>query len=510
MPQTDSKTRKVWILKNNGSTPEEINAMIENSRYELNIGPYYGAANPLVFESKREDFVTACNKIAQEDRNNAKTKTYFGGQQWDLCWAVKQDDRVVLIDVAGKKRKGSFIVSKGTVLGNYRCEESEIGFRHIIDVRWDGKFTEIAKESDGFAMNMLMVIDATNDAELLKRIGEAEPISNKKYTTMPKPLKPRPTVRFKGPLNIILCGPPGTGKTYNTINKSVALCHSKDELEWAMPPDDKRDELEREFQNLINEGRIEFVTFHQSYDYGDFIQGIRPSLDSGNMTFNHVPGPLKRIAVRAAESYDSTTGPKPYVLIIDEINRGNISKVFGELITLVEEDKRGVNGYEGGLSISLLNPSTPGERFHLPPNLYIIGTLNTADRSIQRLDSAMRRRFDFEEVMPNPEKLSTNPLLVDFLKTLNNRLRTARPDSGCLVGHAWLMDKNGNGLTIDQDICRALNNKVIPLLREWFWDQSDELKEDILNNASQCYNGHDLKKLTESDLKGFLETFKNT
>lgn len=510
MPQPDTKTRNVWILKNNGSTPEQIKAMVDKGRYELDIGPYYGASNPLDFENKREEFISACNKIAQEDRNKSNSKTYFGRQQWDLCWAVKPGDRVVLVDRAGKKWKGSYIVSKGTVVGNYRCEQSDVGFRHTIDVQWDGNFTEIAKESDGFEMNMLMVIDATNDAELLKRIGEAEPISNKKHTPMSKPLKPRPAARFKGPLNIILCGPPGTGKTYNTINKSVALCHSKDDPEWAMPSDDKRDELEREFQNLINEGRIEFVTFHQSYDYADFIQGIRPSLDSGTVTFNHVPGPLKRIADRAAESYDSTTGPKPYVLIIDEINRGNISKVFGELITLVEEDKRGVNGYEGGLSISLLNPNTPGERFHLPPNLYIIGTLNTADRSIQRLDSAMRRRFDFEEVMPNPDKLSANPLLVDFLKTLNNRLRKARPDSGCLVGHAWLMDKNGNGLTIDQDICRALNNKVIPLLREWFWDQSDELREDILNNASQCYNGDDLKKLTESDLKGFLETFKNT
>ena len=510
MPQPDTKTRNVWILKNNGSTPEQIKAMVDKGRYELDIGPYYGASNPLDFENKREEFISACNKIAQEDRNKSNSKTYFGRQQWDLCWAVKPGDRVVLVDRAGKKWKGSYIVSKGTVVGNYRCEQSDVGFRHTIDVQWDGNFTEIAKESDGFEMNMLMVIDATNDAELLKRIGEAEPISNKKHTPMSKPLKPRPAARFKGPLNIILCGPPGTGKTYNTINKSVALCHSKDDPEWAMPSDDKRDELEREFQNLINEGRIEFVTFHQSYDYADFIQGIRPSLDSGTVTFNHVPGPLKRIADRAAESYDSTTGPKPYVLIIDEINRGNISKVFGELITLVEEDKRGVNGYEGGLSISLLNPNTPGERFHLPPNLYIIGTLNTADRSIQRLDSAMRRRFDFEEVMPNPDKLSANPLLVDFLKTLNKRLRTARPDSGCLVGHAWLMDKNGNGLTIDQDICRALNNKVIPLLREWFWDQSDELREDILNNASQCYNGDDLKKLTESDLKGFLETFKNT
>jgi len=507
MPQFDSKNRKVWILKNNGSTPEQINAMVDKGRYELNIGPYYGAANPLGFENMREEFVTACNKIAQEDRNKAKTKTHFGGQQWDLCWAVKQGDRVVLVDVAGKKRKGSFIVSKGTVLGNYRCEESEIGFRHVIDVRWDGKFTEIAKESDGFAMNMLMVIDATNDAELLSRIGEAETISNI-IIQMPKTLKPRSEVRFDGPLNIILCGPPGTGKTYRTVNESLRLCHSKDNPKWVMPADEMREELEREFQTLINEGRIEFVTFHQSYDYGDFIQGIRPSVNTGSMTFNHVPGPLKRIADRAAESYDSTEGPKPYVLIIDEINRGNISKIFGELITLIEEDKRGVNGYEGGLSISLLNPSTPGERFHLPPNLYIIGTLNSADRSIQRLDSAMRRRFVFEEVTPAPEKLNANPLLVSFLTVLNDRLRKARPDSGCLVGHAWLMDKKGTALIDDADICRALNNKIIPLLREWFWDQSDELKEDILTGAKQSYKGDDLKKIDKSEIKDFLETFK--
>lgn len=507
MPQSDSQIRKVWILKSNGSTPDEINAMIENGRYELNIGPFFGAANPSSFENKREEFVSACNKIAQEDRNKAKTKTHFGGQQWDLCWAVKRDDRVVLVDVAGKNRKGSFIVSKGTVLGNYRCEESRIGFRHVIDVRWDGKFTEIAKESDGFAKKMLMVIDATNDSELLKRIGEAEPISNSKHPIMPTPLKPRPTARFAGPLNIILCGPPGTGKTYNTINKSVELCHSKDVTTWVMPADDKREELEREFQILISDGRIEFVTFHQSYDYGDFIQGIRPSLDGGAMTFTHVKGPLKRIADRATESYDDPAGPLPFVLIIDEINRGNLSKVFGELITLVEEDKRGVKGCEGGLSVPLLNPRTPGERFQLPPNLYIIGTLNTADRSIQRLDSAMRRRFDFEEVRPDPSKLNDNPQLSTFLRTLNERLRKARPDSGCMVGHAWLMDKKGAALMDGEEICRALNNKVLPLLREWFWDQTDELKEDILKDAD-CFEDNDIRKISADGLQGFLDSFR--
>ena len=120
----------------------------------------------------------------------------------------------------------------------------------------------------------------------------------------------------------------------------------------------------------------------------------------------------------------------------------------------------------------------------------------------------MRRRFDFEEVMPAPEKLNANPLLVSFLSVLNARLRKARPDSGCLVGHAWLMDKKGTALTDEAAICRALNNKIIPLLKEWFWDQSDELKEDILTGAKQCYQGDDLKKIDESEINNFLETFK--
>lgn len=507
---TKSSGQKVWVLKTNGADPEEVKEMLNQGRYHLDVGPSFGGADPTSFKDDREGFIAHCNQIAKGDRSKDSTKTIFGGQQWDLCWAMKPGDRVVLITKQGNKWKGSCIISKGRVIGNYRCEKSQRipddGFCHSVEVEWEGNFTEIAKDTDGYKLTMLMVIDVTDDVELLRKIGE-ESVSLESSPLPPEALKPRPEHKFPGPLNMILCGPPGTGKTYNTINKSVALCHAKDIPAWVMPSDENRAVLEREFQRLISVGRIEFVTFHQSYDYGDFIQGIRPSLDGGAMTFTHVKGPLKRIADRATESYDDPAGPQPFVLIIDEINRGNLSKVFGELITLVEEDKRGVKGCEGGLSVPLLNPRTPGERFQLPPNLYIIGTLNTADRSIQRLDSAMRRRFDFEEARPDPAKLNDNPRLATFLRTLNERLRKARPDSGCMIGHAWLMDKKGSALMDGEEICRALNNKVLPLLREWFWDQTDELKEDILKDAD-CFEDNDIRKISTDGLQGFLDSFR--
>ena len=220
-------------------------------------------------------------------------------------------------------------------------------------------------------------------------------------------------------LNTILYGPFGTGKTYATIRRSVEICDG---------PSDRSDEAIRSrYCDLVEEKRIEFVTFHQSYGYEEFVEGLRPSTrqNEGEETtgtgFSLVPAPgiLKRIAVRARERSDA------HVLVIDEINRANISKVLGELITLLEEDKR--KGAENEIAVTLPHS---GEHFTLPSNLHILGTMNTADRSIALLDTALRRRFEFEELAPEPDTLrdaenATGIDLPEVLRAMNARLEGA-------------------------------------------------------------------------------------
>ena len=193
-------------------------------------------------------------------------------------------------------------------------------------------------------------------------------------------------------LNTILYGPPGTGKTYATFRRCVEICDGKENCPV------ENDEVRDRYKKLVEEGRIEFVTFHQSYGYEEFVEGLRPDTgpaEKGEETGSgfrlvSTPGVLKRIAKRARGASGSTGEPLPHVLVIDEIKRANVSKVMGELITLLEEDKR-----EGAANEVAVTLPHSGDRFTLPANLYVLGTMNTADRSIALLDTALRRRFEF-------------------------------------------------------------------------------------------------------------------
>lgn len=260
-------------------------------------------------------------------------------------------------------------------------------------------------------------------------------------------------------LNKILYGPPGSGKTYSTTRVSVEICDGRSDGK-------SQKELQERFRELRDsKHRIEFVTFHQSYGYEEFVEGLRPKTPTEGNTegasgfrLEPEPGVLKRIAERARQDRDN-----PYVLIIDEINRANISKVLGELVTLLEEDKR--KGAENEVSVTL---PYSGEAFTLPSNLYILGTMNTADRSIALLDTALRRRFDFVEMPPRPKLLENVNVdgvnLPQVLKTINKRLEYLR-DRDHLVGHAWFMGCNN----LD-DVGNVMRNKIIPLLAEYFYD----------------------------------------
>lgn len=300
------------------------------------------------------------------------------------------------------------------------------------------------------------------------------------------------TVKLRKNKNTILYGPPGTGKTYNISNEILKITNPS----MVINKEIDRKEVNKEIKKLQEEGRTRFCTFHQSYGYEEFIEGLR---SDGNGNFIVEDGILKEIAIEAmfsallyeckAEIIDNKEDLDAkelkrkkievikkyinqkskfnffncyqYVVVIDEINRGNISRIFGELITLLEEDKRLCQ--ENEMIIKL--PYSKDE-FALPPNLHLIGTMNTSDKSIAPIDIALRRRFKFVEVMPK-EELLTNVEGIDLhkmLKKINDRIEYLY-DRDHKIGHAYFIN-----LSTLEDIIETFKDKIIPLLQEYFYE----------------------------------------
>ena len=268
---------------------------------------------------------------------------------------------------------------------------------------------------------------------------------------------PAPDPVKRSPLNLILYGPPGTGKTYRTMAEAVRLCRGLGERDPILTDPARRQGLRQAYEELRGQGQVGFVTFHQNYAYEDFVEGLRPQplADGIGFTLKAEPGILRRIAEAADASAEE------HVLVIDEINRANISKVFGELITLIEPDKR--LGMDEGMRLTL---PYSGARFGVPANLHIIGTMNTADRSIALLDTALRRRFEFRELMPDPALLGTvdGIDLAILLTTINDRIEYLF-DREHQVGHAYFIRCATRG-----DVDDVMRHKVIPLLAEYFYE----------------------------------------
>ncbi|CAM4135735.1 AAA family ATPase [Flavobacterium sinopsychrotolerans] len=211
----------------------------------------------------------------------------------------------------------------------------------------------------------------------------------------------------------------------------------------------------------------DFVTFHQSFSYEDFVEGIKPRLDEGEteVAFEIKDGIFKKLCIKAEAD------PKnKYAIFIDEINRGNVSAVFGELITLIEDDKR--LGSTNELKVKL--PYSKRE-LGVPSNLYIIGTMNTADRSVEALDTALRRRFSFSEIMPNPallEEIQFNDFnLAEVLKTINERIEVLL-DRDHTIGHSYFLKiRNGDVVSLKS----VFKNNIFPLLQEYFYHDYEKI-----------------------------------
>lgn len=259
------------------------------------------------------------------------------------------------------------------------------------------------------------------------------------------------------PSNTILYGPPGTGKTYGVVDKALEILDPELLAATKGQGAGTRAVLKQRFDALHEEGRIRFVTFHQSFAYEDFVEGLKAGASaSGALEYGVENGVFLDLCIDAQHS------DLPYVLIIDEINRGNIARIFGELITLIEPSKR--QGMDEALSVRL--PYSKQD-FAVPANLHIIGTMNTADRSLAAMDVALRRRFRFIEMPPRPELLDWDVdgiRMGELLSTLNSRIEVLLGRDH-LIGHAYLM-----GAKDLPGLAEAFRLRILPLLQEYFFE----------------------------------------
>ena len=283
-----------------------------------------------------------------------------------MCWLFAKKMRPG--DVVFARQSGTQLYIAGLVTSDYQFDGSRDNYEHFRDIQW---LTTVPVDVPEVSRVITVALtDITTweaeVADLCRRLGID--ITHLPEVTTPNPsAQPNGSTSMNKPTNVILYGPPGTGKTFHTKEHAVTLCNGK-----ANPAT-----LKDDFAKLVTDKRVAFVTFHQSYDYSDFIIGFKPVPSASGMSFEVRKGVLMRLAEEAEKNPHL-----PYLLIIDEINRGNISKIFGELITLIEADKRRDGDFALEVTLPCAFKGNDGKetcQFSLPSNVHLLGTMNTAD-----------------------------------------------------------------------------------------------------------------------------------
>jgi 5-methylcytosine-specific restriction protein B len=369
--------------------------------------------------------------------------------------------------------EGQTVLGVGRVHGQYEYDD-QLDFPHKRPVEWLLLDSWKLPEPEGPRTTVYELgRSSANLLELEERLSRKGPalVSTPGALQAKAELVPLPpldafTSRIESILKrkgqVILYGPPGTGKTYRALMVAQELA--------------ARNAFQKSFGRLSSselkevvdaEGLVRICTFHPGWGYEDFVEGLRPKTTiNGQMVFEARDGIFKRLCLEAANQ-----PKKNFYLILDEINRGDLPRIFGELLTTIEYDKRDRH-------IKL--PIT-GLSFSVPRNLFLIGTMNTADRSISLMDTALRRRFGFVELMPDSSLLAGRKVgglpLGPWLDALNTRVRRhlKRDSRNLQIGHAYLMPSQP--ITSVAEFARVLRDDIIPLIEEYCYDDFGTLKE---------------------------------
>ena len=405
---------------------------------------------------------------------------------------------------------GATILGIGKVTGGYR-HVPEFDFPHQRDVEWLDFAEWKMPVNEGLRTTVREIRKhAENILEAERRIQASPPV-------MPHPVQPQPPTkrpirlmgvpgRIQSVLErkgqVILYGPPGTGKTFwaeRTANDLAALSAFGKLFEILDDAEKRAVVGDRDASGLVR-----LCCFHPAYGYEDFLEGYRPVTVNGQVSFSLRDGVFKRLC-RDAEAVPE----KSFYLIVDEINRGDIPRIFGELLTTLEKDKRGKR---------IILPVSQ-EIFSIPHNIFVIGTMNTADRSISLLDAALRRRFGFVELMPDGTMLGDSVVagiaLRPWFDALNKRIQehVGRDARNLQIGHSYLMH-SGTPLKDLASLKRAIRDDIIPLLEEYCYEKYDTLGsilgEQIVDVAAERIR-HELFDDGQEDnlVQGLLAPFSD-